>query len=87
MAYKFVFSKTAKKDIEKLDGQIRTRLKKRFEYFANVDDISRHAKKLVNTQAGQYRLRVGDYRIIFDMQGSLCVVLRVQHRSDIYRDL
>jgi mRNA interferase RelE/StbE len=34
---------------------------------------------------GGYRFRVGDYRVIFDMEGEEIVVLRVGHRSHIYR--
>ena len=87
MAYKFVFSKTAKDDMERLDQSIKKRLKKKLEYFAACDDMSVYAKKLTNVQAGQFRIRVGDYRVIFDMKGSTCIVLRLQHRGDIYRNL
>jgi mRNA interferase RelE/StbE len=34
---------------------------------------------------GGYRFRVGDYWVIFDMEGEEIVVLRVGHRSHIYR--
>ena len=87
MAYRFVFTKTAKNDIEKLDTTVKKRLRKKFEYFAASKDISMHAKKLTNSKAGEFRLRVGDYRAIFDLRGATVVVLRVQHRRDIYRNL
>jgi mRNA interferase RelE/StbE len=44
-----------------------------------------HATGLTNTDLGTYRFRIGDYRIIFDLDGDEIVVLRVGHRRDIYK--
>jgi mRNA interferase RelE/StbE len=34
---------------------------------------------------GAYRFRIGDYRVVFDLEGDEIVILRVGHRRDIYR--
>jgi len=34
---------------------------------------------------GQYRFRIGDYRIIFDLADDTLCVLEVGHRKEIYR--
>jgi mRNA interferase RelE/StbE len=34
---------------------------------------------------GQYRFRIGDYRIIFDLANDMLYVLDVGHRKEIYR--
>ncbi|MDH4220892.1 MAG: type II toxin-antitoxin system RelE/ParE family toxin [Candidatus Aminicenantes bacterium] len=34
---------------------------------------------------GGYRFRIGDYRVIFDIEGNEIGVLRVGHRREIYR--
>jgi len=47
--------------------------------------ITRRARRLTNTDLGQFRLRVGDWRIVFDIDGSFVVVLRIGHRREIYR--
>lgn len=43
-------------------------------------------KKLVGSEH-TYRIRVGDYRIVYDIQGAKLVVsvIRVRHRRDVYR--
>ncbi len=41
-------------------------------------------KKLTNHQP-RYRLRVGDYRILFDIEDNTIVVARILHRKDAYR--
>ena len=33
----------------------------------------------------EYRLRVGNYRILFEVEGSTVVVYRVRHRKDAYK--
>ncbi|MBI4478399.1 MAG: type II toxin-antitoxin system RelE/ParE family toxin [Acidobacteria bacterium] len=45
----------------------------------------RYAVKLTNPAIGQYRFRVGDYRIVFDLSESTLVIVAVGHRKDIYR--
>jgi mRNA-degrading endonuclease RelE of RelBE toxin-antitoxin system len=36
-------------------------------------------------KAGQYRFRVGDYRAVFDIDGSRLIILMIEHRRDVYR--
>jgi mRNA-degrading endonuclease RelE of RelBE toxin-antitoxin system len=85
MAYQLSFSSAAVKDIQKLDTVIKKRLQKKFTEIAENSDIKKIARQLVNFDAGQYRLRVGDYRIIFDMSGTTLFILRVRHRREVYR--
>ncbi len=85
MAYQLSFSSEAVKDIQKLDTVIKKRLKKKFTEITEKDDIKKIAKQLVNFDAGQYRLRIGDYRIIFDLTGTTIFVLRVRHRREVYK--
>jgi mRNA interferase RelE/StbE len=40
---------------------------------------------MVDPSLGGYRFRIGDYRVIFDIEGDEIVVLRVGHRKEIYR--
>lgn len=40
---------------------------------------------LVGATIGDYRFRVGDYRIVCDLEDGTLVVLLVGHRKDIYR--
>jgi len=34
---------------------------------------------------GSWRFRVGDYRVVFDIEGKKIIVLRVGHRREVYR--
>jgi mRNA interferase RelE/StbE len=42
-------------------------------------------KALSGEWDGCFRLRVGDFRVIFEMAPEAIVIIRVRHRSDVYR--
>ena len=54
----------------------------RLERWPNVSG----AKPLRGELAGHYRLRVGDWRIVFRVQGHDVIVVSVANRKDIYED-
>ena len=53
----------------------------------NCENPRVHGKGLTANRSGQWRYRVGDYRILADIQEDrvLILVLNIGHRSDIYR--
>lgn len=83
MAYQLLYTLLAQKDIKKLDNVAKKRLKIKLELLAS-DPIG-YSKKLVHSDLGTYRFRVGDYRIIFDIHEKEIVILRVGHRREIYK--
>ena len=83
MPYKVIFSKTFLNEIKKLDPVVKKRLKKKLEEYLK-NPIGR-AKKLTNSLLGEYRWRIGNYRIIFDVKGTNVIILRVGHRKEVYR--
>jgi mRNA interferase RelE/StbE len=84
MGYKLLYTKSAVKDIQKLDAVARKRLKSKLEAYAKNPLV--YAKKLTDFSLGTYRWRIGNYRIIFDIDGENIVILRVRHRREIYRN-
>jgi mRNA interferase RelE/StbE len=44
------------------------------------------AKALRGDWKGHYRIRTGDYRIIFRVVAPDLIVVRIQHRSKVYED-
>lgn len=83
MRYQIVITKRAKKDIDKLDVVANKRLKRFLLKF--VLDPLKQSKKLADSKIGQFRYRVGDHRVIFDIEKNKLIILRVGHRGDIYR--
>jgi mRNA interferase RelE/StbE len=75
----------AQKDLARLPHADRERIKARVEAYAAVPRDPRHdVVALVGTRAG-YRLRVGDWRVIFAVVEGRMEVTRVMHRREAYR--
>jgi mRNA interferase RelE/StbE len=83
VAYRLVFTRRAARDLEALEPDARRRIGEALERYRQ--EPLRHARRMAHPTLGSYRFRIGDYRVIFDMEGEEIVVLRVGHRSRIYR--
>jgi len=79
-----LFTRSAKKDIDKLDSITKKRLKKKLEIYSQ--DPLPYSKKLVNSKVGEYRWRIGNHRVVFDLDQDKkqIVVLRIRHRKEVY---
>jgi mRNA interferase RelE/StbE len=78
-----------RKTVVKLDPQTRRRLRTFLEVrIANLDNPRQSGQALQGSELGSFwRYRVGDYRIICDLQDQRLVVLVVEigHRREVYR--
>jgi mRNA interferase RelE/StbE len=81
--YRIVFTNRAIKDLEKIEKGIKLRIAKKLKEYAK--EPLKYARKLIDPKIGSYRFRVGDYRIIFDIDGRTIVILRIGHRRGIYK--
>lgn len=81
--YKIVFEKQAQKFLEKQDKSTRLRLYKAIYKLPNGTDI----KKLKGHNL--YRLRVGDYRILYSVEDSIKLIdiENINNRGDVYKRL
>ena len=83
MTYRLLYTRRAVRDIERLDPKTKDRIGKTLLRYEK--DPVRHAEKLTQSALGSYRFRIGDYRVVFDLEGEKIVVLRVGHRREIYK--
>jgi mRNA interferase RelE/StbE len=81
--YRILLTKRAVKDLGKLSEDVKLRIKEKFNLLLN--DPTGISKKLSSPLIGTYRLRVGDYRVIFDIDDDKVIILRIGHRKDIYK--
>jgi mRNA interferase RelE/StbE len=87
LAYRIELSPRAQRDFKALDGSLRGRIKRRIDSLAENPYPSGITK--IEGEDDLYRLRVGDYRILYQVKGKILLVLIVGigHRRDIYRRL
>jgi mRNA interferase RelE/StbE len=82
MTYEIEFKPRALKDLESLPKDIQRRIVAKIEALAH--DLAGDVKRLTNFTP-EYRLRVGDYRILFEVEVNTIVIYRILHRKDAYR--
>ena len=84
--YKCIISESAKKALKKLDKQISEKISKKIEDLVLKKECP-DVKIILSTNPVQYRLRVGDYRVIFKEYRDeiIIVVVTVGHRREVYK--
>ena len=83
VTFEVEFTPAARKEINKLDKSIRPRL------FAAIEILRENPRPPTSirlTNRSEYRIRVGDYRIVYEILDSKLVILvvRIGHRKSIY---
>jgi len=85
MPYEVRFSSAAEWHISKLPRAILPLVVTRAEALA--DEPRPHGVEKMSGEKNAYRVRVGDYRIIYEIHDAvlIVVVVRVGHRREVYR--
>ncbi len=85
MTYQVALAPTAARQLRKFDPQVRRRLQAAMELLA-TEPRPPAATQLVGG-AGEWRVRTGDYRIVYEIQDDrlLVLVLSAGHRREIYQ--
>ena len=85
MTYRIDVAPAAARELRKLDPSARRRIQAAVELLAEAPRPPA-AKPLVDS-GGAWRVRVGDYRIVYDIEDDrlIILILRVAHRREVYR--
>jgi mRNA interferase RelE/StbE len=83
--YRIEFLKTAKKELANLPKQMQRRIATKIDSLL-LDPYPPDSKKLKNGN-GRYRIRAGDYRVIYRLEDDQLVILviKIGHRRDVYK--
>ena len=87
MNYKVEYTARAVKELKKLDKPTRAFIFGWIEKnLVGCEDPRRHGKALTANHRGQWRYRIGDYRLIADIQDDriLILIMTIGHRRDVY---
>ena len=85
MAHSAEYKTSARKELDALPGNVQVRIS------AAVDDLEDNPRppgcKKLKGRDNEYRIRVGDYRIVYEVHDAVLIVLVIGfgHRSGVYR--
>ena len=87
MKYQVEYTAQAIKELKKLDGFTKKMIRAWIEKnLVGCEDPRQHGKPLTANRSGQWRYRIGDYRLLADIQEDKIIILifAIGHRSKIY---
>lgn len=84
--YQIEFTKAASKQLKKLPSEEQTRIRDKIDELAD-NPRPDGVVKLTNSE-NSYRIRVGNYRVLYDIFDDILLVsvVKVRHRKDVYRN-
>ena len=83
MFYRINYIENAVSNLEKLNGNVRKRILKAIEERLSQSPEF-YGKPLRFSLKGLWSLRVGDYRVVYQIKEDEIVIVKVGHRKDVY---
>lgn len=87
MAWRIEIDKDVQREMKKLDKQVAKGITTKLREISLIDDPRSMGKSLTGNLTGLWRYRIGDYRIICDIEDGILLILVVEmaHRSVVYK--
>lgn len=82
---KYKFESKAVKEFFRLDRTVQMQIKNKLEFYMSCKNPVDFAEHLTDFEYGEYRFRIGDYRVTFDVKNNTAMILKIGHRKDIYK--
>ncbi|MBG0744843.1 MAG: type II toxin-antitoxin system RelE/ParE family toxin [Cylindrospermopsis raciborskii KL1] len=85
MTYKIIITKSIQKQLDNLPSNIQDRVYEKISQLAEEPRPDGVAK--LKGYDNEYRIRIGDYRLVYEIQDDKLIVLILQckHRRDVYK--
>ncbi|MBR1915854.1 MAG: type II toxin-antitoxin system RelE/ParE family toxin [Alphaproteobacteria bacterium] len=81
-----IYSKQALKFLTKINrAEAEKIVQKIDQYASNPSELKNQVKKLRGVPF--YRLRIGDYRVVFDENGIILNIIKIDNRGNVYKEL
>ena len=85
MSYKIEFVKSASKDFLFINEPFKSQIKEHIKDLEINGLKASGNKSLTGDFKGYYRIRSGDYRIVFTVEENLITIISVLHRKEVYK--
>jgi len=82
---RYYFKPTALRDFRRLPKGVQKRIINKLDFYTKTVNPFQFAEAIKDKKLGEYRFRIGDYRVIFDTVKESIIILSIGHRKDIYQ--
>ena len=82
---KIFYTQTAVRQLAKLPKLAQLRIAGKMRFYTSQPDPLVFAETLADCKT--YRFRIGDYRVLFEVQGNMMFVLLIKRRDKVYKNL
>ncbi len=79
---KIQIQESALRDLKKIDKSTAVQILQKVQRLESYPDVS-NIKKL-KKHYPPFRYRIGDYRVLFDVEGDVLIVVQIKHRKEAY---
>ena len=80
----FHYSHRAARQFSKLPRAVQLRIAEKMRFYASQNNPLEFAEHLTDYREGEYRFRIGDYRVAFDVDDEKIIILKVGRRDQMY---
>lgn len=81
----YAFKGNSIKEFSKLPRKVQLQIMGKLELYMSAPLPLSFAEHLTDFEFGEYRFRIGDYRVAFDVENDTAKILKVGHRKDMYK--
>ena len=79
------YTQKSVKQLKSLSHSIQKRIVEKMRFYASQNDPLKFAEHLSDRREGEFRFRVGNYRLIFDVRANAIYVLKIDRRDKVYK--
>ncbi len=80
-----VYTKKSIENLSHLPQAIQKRIVFKLRFYTTQPDPLKFAERLADPYLGDWRFRIGDYRIIFEVVDDQIIVFKIARRDEVYR--
>ena len=82
---RLIFTRTAFRQFQKLNRPTQKRIDEKLRFYLTQKSPLQFAEPIRDSRFGSWKFRIGDYRVLFDVENDKIIVLKLGHRKDIYK--
>lgn len=84
--WKILYTGTAREDFKNFPKDVQKRIARKMRFFVSIADLLKFAKPIKDKSLGDFRFRIGDYRVAFSIIAKRTIVVtRIAKRDEIYK--